>query len=57
MFMPLTPLLVAFLGFTAWTAKSWNVLRDQACGFLLGLGLGACVWLPSLAVSGIQLPV
>jgi hypothetical protein len=44
-----TPLLVAFLAFTAWTAKSWIVLRHQACGFLLGLGLGGCVWLPSLA--------
>ena len=44
-----TPLLIAFLVFTAWTAHSWRLLRHQAYGFLLGLGLGACVWLPSLA--------
>jgi hypothetical protein len=47
--MVFTPLLVAFLCFTAWMAKSWAVLRAQICGFLLGLGLGAAVWLPGLA--------
>jgi len=44
-----TPLLVAFLCFTAWMAKSCAVLRAQIWGFLLGLGLAACVWLPGLA--------
>ncbi len=44
-----TPLLAAFLCFTARMEKSWPVLRGQAFAFLLGLGLGAWVWLPSLA--------
>jgi hypothetical protein len=44
-----TPLLLAFLGFTAWGADGWRTLRNQAGGFALGLGLGAAMWLPSLA--------
>jgi len=43
-----TPLLLGFLAFTAWMARSRTVLRGQALGFLLGLGLGACIWVPSL---------
>ncbi|HEX6894262.1 MAG TPA: glycosyltransferase family 39 protein, partial [Bryobacteraceae bacterium] len=43
-----TPLLIGFIAFTSWTARSWSTLRGQAFGFLLGLGLGACVWVPSL---------
>ena len=44
-----TPLLLAFLGFTAWMEKSWSVLWRQACGFLMGLGLSAFLWVPGLA--------
>ena len=44
-----TPLLLGFLGITAWMEKSWNVLWKQACGFLLGLGLSAFIWAPALA--------
>ena len=44
-----TPLLLAFLGFTAWMEKSWSVLWRQACGFLMGLGLSAFLWIPGLA--------
>jgi hypothetical protein len=43
-----TPVLVAFVAFTAWMAKSWKVLMHKACALLLGVGLAACVWLPSL---------
>jgi len=45
----LHPLLAAFIAFTAWTAKSWRVFREQAAAFAIGLGIAACVWLPSLA--------
>ncbi len=44
-----TPLLLAFMLLTARMSRSWSVLANQAFGWLLGLGLGACVWLPSLA--------
>ena len=44
-----TPLLVGFLGLTAWMEKSWNLLWRQAGGFLLGLGLSAFIWAPALA--------
>ena len=44
-----TPLLVGFVAFTAWMEKSWRILRGEVLGLLLGLGLGTCVWLPSLA--------
>jgi hypothetical protein len=40
-----TPLL---LGVIAITAKTWRVLLTQATGFLLALGLSACVWVPVL---------
>ena len=43
-----TPLLLGFLGLTAWMEKSWTVLWKQGCGFLLGLGLSACIWAPAL---------
>ncbi|MBZ5677905.1 MAG: glycosyltransferase family 39 protein [Acidobacteriia bacterium] len=44
-----TPLLLAFLGVTAWVEKSWTILWRLAAGFSLGLGIAACVWLPALA--------
>ena len=44
-----TPLLLAFLGVTAWVERSWKILWVHAAGFALGLGLAACVWLPALA--------
>jgi uncharacterized membrane protein len=44
-----TPLLLAFVGLTAWMEKSWSVLWRQAGGFLLGLGLSAFIWAPALA--------
>ncbi len=44
-----TPLLLGFLALTAWMEKSGTVLWRQACGFLLGLGLSAVIWLPALA--------
>jgi hypothetical protein len=46
-----TPLLAAFILFTGRHARgrTWLYL---AGGFLLGLGLGAAVWLPSLAERG-----
>jgi hypothetical protein len=47
-----TPLLAAFLVFTAWRAGEWRILLHQACGFLLGLALGAAVWLPGLMERG-----
>jgi hypothetical protein len=43
-----SPLLLAFLGLTAWMEKSRHLLWKQACGFLLGLGLSAFVWAPAL---------
>jgi len=56
------PLLGAFIVFTAFARVRtlhaegvrhivWTVLRDQACGVALGLGLAAFVWVPSLAMS------
>jgi hypothetical protein len=47
-----TPLLAAFIVFTAWRAGDGQILLRQAGGFLLGLGLGAAMWLPSLAERG-----
>ena len=47
-----TPLLLAFLVFTSWTAGRWSVLWRQSMGFLLGLGLAAAVWLPCLVERG-----
>jgi len=44
-----SPLLLGFLGLTAWMEKSWTILWRQACGYLLGLGLSAFLWLPALA--------
>jgi hypothetical protein len=44
-----TPLLLGFLGVTAWMEKSAAVLGKQAFGFLLALGLSACTWVPALA--------
>ena len=42
------PLLGAFLVFTSWTARSWIIFRRQVYAVLLGLGLAAFVWVPSL---------
>ncbi len=44
-----TPLIVAFLGLTAWMKRSWRMAWIQACGLLLGLALSAFVWAPALA--------
>ncbi len=44
-----SPLLGAFIVFTAWLAKSWKILREQIYGVMLALGLSAFVWFPSLA--------
>jgi len=44
-----TPLLLAFFLLTAYEARSWRTLVNQAAGWLLGLGLSACIWIPSLA--------
>lgn len=46
-----TPLLAAFIGFTGWRAGRSTLWR-QAGGLLLGLGLGAAVWLPGLTERG-----
>jgi Dolichyl-phosphate-mannose-protein mannosyltransferase len=42
-----TPPLLAFFVLTAY--REWRVLMNDVLGWLLGLGVGACVWLPSLA--------
>jgi hypothetical protein len=44
-----TPLLLAYICFTAWIARSWSVFRRLALAWLAGLGLGAVFWLPALA--------
>jgi hypothetical protein len=48
-----TPLLLAFLGFTAWVEKPgpkpWTVWGNHAIGFAIALGIAAFVWLPALA--------
>src|SRR6185437_687922 len=50
-----SPLLGAFIVFTAWSAKSWKIFRHQAYGVALGLALATFVWLPSvLLTSNIQ---
>jgi hypothetical protein len=41
-----TPLLAAFLFVTAKRSKHPTMLRQQCAGFLLGIGLSACFWLP-----------
>jgi len=43
-----SPLLGAFLVWTAWQEKSWGALRAQAGGLVLSLGLSAGVWVPVL---------
>ncbi len=43
-----TPLLLAFLAFTAWHERSWRILAIQAGSFLLALGLSAFIWGPAL---------
>jgi len=45
-----TPLLLAFLVFTAWREKKRAVWLRLAMGFVLGLGLSAFVWYPALAL-------
>jgi hypothetical protein len=44
-----TPLVLAFLSFAAWQARSKRVLARLAGGLLLGLGLSASCWMPALA--------
>ena len=44
-----TPVVVAFIAWAAWQARSWVVLAYLSAGLLLGLGLGAAIWLPVLA--------
>ncbi|HXB71736.1 MAG TPA: glycosyltransferase family 39 protein [Candidatus Acidoferrales bacterium] len=44
-----TPLLLAFIALTAWLAKRWQVLFQQALGYVLAVGLGAFIWAPALA--------
>ncbi len=43
-----SPLLGLFVLLQACWARSWKLLGQQAAGVLLGLGLGATIWLPSL---------
>jgi len=45
-----TPLVLAFLGLTAWMERSWTILLRQALGWVLGLGLSAFIWIPALAL-------
>jgi hypothetical protein len=44
-----TPLLIAFIAFTAWSEGRGRILVWQAAGFAIGLGLGAALWLPGMA--------
>jgi uncharacterized membrane protein len=44
-----TPLLLAFLGFTAWMEKSRWILGTQTAGLAAGLCLSAWAWLPGIA--------
>ena len=46
------PLLAAFIVFAAWHARDRRLFVEEACGYLLGLGLGAAVWLPGLLERG-----
>jgi hypothetical protein len=43
-----TPLVAAFLAFTAWKERSWRVLAGQGMGLGMGLALGAASWAPAL---------
>lgn len=43
-----TPLLLAFLAFAAWQARSVRAFAWGLGGLLLGLGLAASFWLPAL---------
>jgi hypothetical protein len=47
-----TPLLIAFIVFTAWYEGRGRILLWQAAGFAIGLGLGAALWLPGMAERG-----
>ncbi len=44
-----TPLLLAFFALASYIQRSWRILAKQSIGLVLGLGLGACVWMPALA--------
>jgi hypothetical protein len=48
----LTPLLAAFILFTAWQSRQWRVGVHQCLAFLVGLALAAATWVPSLALRG-----
>jgi hypothetical protein len=43
-----SPLLLAFVLFTAWRAASWKLLLKQIGGIAFGLALSLCVWLPAM---------
>jgi hypothetical protein len=43
-----SPLLAAFVLFTAWKARSWRVLWKQIGGMAFGLTLALCAWLPAM---------
>jgi uncharacterized membrane protein len=42
-----TPLLIAFLALTGWTAGSRRVWIGYGAGFALGAAVTACIWLPA----------
>ena len=43
-----SPLLAAFVAFTAWRAASWKVWWKQVAGVAFGLALAVTVWLPAM---------
>jgi len=43
-----SPLLAAFVAFTAWRAASWKLWWKQMAGVAFGLVLAVCVWLPAM---------
>ncbi|HWZ30193.1 MAG TPA: glycosyltransferase family 39 protein [Bryobacteraceae bacterium] len=46
-----TPVLAGFMALSAWMARSWTILRNQALGLALGLALAAFVWIPGLTMN------
>lgn len=43
-----TPMLLGFFMLTAASERSWRVLLNDGLAMLLGIGVGACVWIPAL---------